>query len=493
MVARISNSDLDGPRIACIKSLRYLCKEVLGMKDWGKIHDELEGFLNKPDLFKLAMLARGHLKSSIITKGWSIQQVLKNPDIRILIANAVWDNSRKFLRSIESYLITGGVMSQLFGKFESGHWNQDECTVLQRRQILDAPTWTTTGLERELTSQHFDLIILDDMVAKENTGTPEMREKVKEYYGMLYALLEPEGRMIVLGTRYHQDDLYSQILEDVKFDKFIRTAYTDDSQMEVIFPEKFTLEMLNEIRKDTRMGSYKFSAQYLNNPIDPSTADFRREWIQYYEPNTAQPASLYLSVDPAISLSRDADFSALVVCGQFENKRIRVVDYVRKKMVPSDLVDAIFALVEKWRLHRVGIETFAFQKTLKYEIQRKQRETGKFFSIDEIGRRRGASPEQETTKEAKIRRLQPYFEQGLIELAPWMQELVDELLSFPRGRFDDLVDALAMQLDYLVPSYASVQKKIIRPGTMGDLMQRIEQRLTGTDYEEFMKDLKQAA
>lgn len=463
------------------------------MKDWGKIHDELEAFLNKGDLFKLAMLARGHLKSSIITKGWSIQQVLKNPDIRILIANAVWDNSRKFLRSIESYLITGGVMSQLFGKFESGHWNQDECTVLQRRQILDAPTWTTTGLERELTSQHFDLIILDDMVAKENTGTPEMREKVKEYYGMLYALLEPEGRMVVLGTRYHQDDLYAQIMDDPKFDKFIRTAYTDDSQTEVIFPEKFTLEMLQEIRKDTRMGSYKFSAQYLNNPIDPSTADFRRDWIQYYEPGTPQPTSLYLTVDPAISLSRDADFSALMVCGQFENKKIRVVDYIRKKMVPSDLVDAVFALVEKWGLHRAGIETFAFQKTLKYEIQRKQRETQKFFSVDEIGRRRGASPEQVISKEAKIRRLQPYFEQGLIEFAPWMQELIDELLSFPRGRHDDLLDALAMQLDYLVPSFAAYKPKIIRPGTMGDLVQRIENRLTGAEYEEFMSDLKEAA
>ena len=111
---------------------------------------------------------------------------------------------------------------------------------------------------------------------------------------------------------------------------------------EVIFPEKFTLEMLQEIRKDTRMGSYKFSAQYLNNPIDPSTADFRRDWIQFYEPNTPQPTSLYLTVDPAISLSRDADFSALMVCGQFENKKIRVVDYIRKKMVPSDLVDSVF-------------------------------------------------------------------------------------------------------------------------------------------------------
>lgn len=107
----------------------------------------------------------------------------------------------------------------------------------------------------------------------------------------------------------------------------------------------------------------------------------------------------------------------------------------------------------------MGIETFAFQKTLKYDIQRKQRESGVFFAIDELGKRHSGRGEQVLSKEARIRRLQPYFEQGLVELRHDMAELKDELLAFPRGKHDDLIDALSYQLDYLVPSLNEAPKQ----------------------------------
>lgn len=485
-----TESELDIPRKACMTNLKFLCKNVLGMQDWGSVHDELQVFMDSSSKRKLVMLPRGHLKSSIVTKGWTIQQALRNPDIRILIANAVWDNSRKFLRSIQGYLATGNTMSQLFGVFESPHWNQDECTIRFRKSILDAPTWTTTGLERELTSQHFDLIILDDLVGKENMGTPLLREKVKDYYGMLYALLEPHGTIVAMGTRYHQDDLYSSILEDGKFTQFIRSAYTDVSHTKVLFPQKFTLEMLDEMRKDVKMGSTMFSAQMLNDPIDPENADFKKEQIHYYDPTSSHPSSLYLTVDPAISLGRDADFTAMVVAGMYANRRIRVVDSFHRRVGPSELVDHVFELVKKWRIHRVGIETFAFQKTLKYDIQREQRSRGIFFSIDELGKRHTGRGEPILSKEARIRRLQPYFEQCLIEIREDMSNLEQEILSFPRGKHDDILDALSYQLDYLVPSmdHAHAPKNV-----HGSMKWWIDNHLKTPQksiYEKFMSDLR---
>src|ERR1700761_6550116 len=130
-------SDVARIRKLCQSSLKFLCVEQLGMKDWGTVHDELATFLRTSGKRKLIELPRNHLKSSIVTKGWTIQRVLNNPDIRILIANAVWDNSRKFLRSIQKYLTWGSHLPMFFGKFESESWNQDECTVRQRKVILD--------------------------------------------------------------------------------------------------------------------------------------------------------------------------------------------------------------------------------------------------------------------------------------------------------------------------------------------------------------------
>lgn len=420
------------------------------MTDWAEVHDELAGFLERPGNRKHIELARGHLKSSIVTKGWTIQQAIRNPDLRILLANNTWDNSRKFLRSIQKYLAPGSLLSTYFGNFQSELWNQDECTIRQRTKILDAPTWMTTGIEKEQTSQHYDLIVADDLVARENCGTLEQRQKVKLYYKDLLDLLEPSGRLIVIGTRWHQDDLYADLLADPSFQNFIRTAYTDETRSSVTFPAKFSLAYLEQLR--TAKGSYEFSAQYLNDPVDESAADFRREQIRYYDPTTPHPSSLYLTIDPAVSLSRDADYTAMVVAGMFSNKKIRLVDYLHARLVPDRLVDGVFDLVKKWSLHRVGIETFAFQRTLKYEIQRRQRETGIFFTIDELGKRHSGKGENSLSKEARIRRLQPYFEQGLIEIRHDMKTLEDELLHFPRGKHDDLIDALSYQLDYLIPS-----------------------------------------
>lgn len=473
------------------------------MKDWSHVHDELAHFLASSGRRKHIELARGHLKSSIVTKGWSIQQVLRNPDVRILLANAVWDNSRKFLRSIQKYVGPGSIIEGLFGPMVSPHWNQDECTVRQRQVVLDAPTWATTGIEKEQTSQHYDIIIADDLVARENVMTPEQREKVYLYYKDLLDLLEPDGTIIVIGTRWHQDDLYAKLLEEnveagknglpPVWDFFIRTAYREDGSPR--FPEKFSLSYLDSLRASK--GAYEFSAQYLNNPIDESAADFKRSWIKTYQPATPHPAHLYLTIDPARSLSREADPSAMIVAGKFSNGVVRVVDYWFKRVMPTELIKEIFNMMDKWNLHRCGLESFAFQQTLKSFLEEEMRQRHRFFSIDELGSRKGVK-EQPERKETRIRRLIPYFEQGMIEIRHDMKELEDQLLAFPRARHDDLIDALAWQMDYLYPSQAPVESNEPRevrdrPKTFRDMARGVWNRGGTGLLEKYFNDLKQQA
>ena len=448
---RIAPADADWHRNRCKIDLKYLCMAFLGYKDWNPVlHRDIARHVRAPSKYKIFLIPRDHLKSSIITKGAAIQKLLVNPNIRILIANNTWDNARKFLRSIQDHLSRGSLLSQFYGRFEGRQWTQDEITIRQRTEIHDAPTIATTGLEKEQTSQHYDLIIADDLVSRENVQTPEQRSKVKDYINSLMALLEPNGELWVVGTRWSMDDAYGDLLEEGIWDPLIRSAYTDDSRGTPIFPEKFSLEKLQFLRN--KLGPTLFSCWYLNDPISQEAADFKKEWIKVYDPTTVHPATLYMAIDPAHSLGADADFTAMVVGGMFSNGRIRVVDYFRRRVIPGDLIAAIFELVKKWNLKRVGIETFAFQKTLKFEIERQQRERKIFFSVDELGRNRSGRWEPPMSKEARIRQLQPLFEQGLVEIRSDMHDLVDELLSFPRGRRDDLIDALAYLKEKLIPS-----------------------------------------
>lgn len=471
-------------------NLKFLATEYLNTKHWSKVHDELMFFLRRAGNRIHIELPRGHLKSWIVTQAWTMQQMLKNPDIRILLCFNTETNATRSLRFIRSFLGEGGYLSQFYGRFETEVWSQEELVIRQRKTPSVAPTFMAAGLQKALTSQHFDVIVADDLVDPENCRTKDQREKVYEFYLQLHDLLEPQGKLVVIGTRYHQDDLYAKIAEEEGWDRFIKPCFKDDGN--VLFPEKFTVQSLRAIQnKPEPSAKYHFAAQYLLNPIDPDSADFKADWIKTYDPTTPHPSSLYLTIDPALSLSKDADYTAMLVAGMYPDRRIRVVDISHHKWVPAGLVEEVFRLVQKWRLHRVGIETFAFQKTLKYEIQRQQRERGCFFSIDELGKRHSGHGEPLLSKEARIRRLQPYFEQGLVEIRRDMSDLRDELLSFPRGRHDDLIDALSYQLDYLVPSQGPyLPAKATIHGSMGWWVENHLPAPSISIYDRFLADIR---
>ena len=487
----VTKADVEAIRWRCKNDLKFLCKAIFGYKDWSanqRLHYDIGRKLRSPSKFKLFLIPRDHLKSSIITKAASVQRLLNNPDIRILIANNTWDNARKFLGSIQKYLKRGNHLSYYFGAFESEKWNQDEIVIKQRTHILDAPSIATTGLEKEQTSQHYDLIVADDLVARENVQTREQRNKVKDYINSLMALLEPQGELWVVGTRWSEDDAYGDLIEEGIWDVMVRGCYDPDSSEKVpIFPEKFSLEKLDFLR--AKLGPVLFSCWYQNNPLSEEAADFKRDQIRYYEPGTPHPSSLYMAIDPAMSLGADADYSGAVVGGMFSDHKIRIIDYFRKKMIPSDLITEIFKMVKKWNLKRIGIETFMFQKTLSYAIKDRMRETGTYFTVEELGRRHSGRGEQLLSKEARIRLMQPLFEQGLIEIRKDMTDFVDELLAFPRGRNDDLIDAAAWLIEKLVPSAGISIQTDEKYGTMDWWTKKLPSPQT-TIYEKFFADLK---
>lgn len=395
-------------------------------------------------------------------------------------------------------------LKHLFGDFKSDQWNLDSMTIKQRTKPYKEPTITTTGVGAESTGGHYDLIILDDLVGLQNYFSHELREKTYAFYRSMKNLMEPgRGQMVIFGTRWHLDDLYQQILdkESKYYDIMLRRLVENDT---ICFPKKFNLQFNPDLKDwepvtepcmdyvaylKATMPNYEFQSQYQNSPTDPESADFKESQIRLWIPGTAHPSHLYMVVDPAASLSKDADYSACAILGQYESRLIRVVHAWHDRVIPQQLINKIFDLVIQYRLHRVGIESFAYQTTLKYYVKEEMRKRNVFFSIDEIGRK-GQRTDQEITKEARIRRLQPYFEQGLIELPHNCDWLKEELLSFPRGRHDDGIDCMAWGLDYIVPSVTRMTRPVLE-GTMGELLKRTWERRVGEGYGEYLSDLKE--
>jgi hypothetical protein len=201
-------------RDACRKSLKYLAKEILGMSKWDDdLHDDLAAYLEKSGKHKLILIPRGHLKSSIVTIAWTIQQLLRNPNTRVLIRNAVWDQSRRFLGQIQGYL-EDSELPTIFGAFHNAKviWTKEECEIAQRKVKKASPTIMTAGIETSLTGLHFDIIVDDDLVNDKNTSTKEQIQKVIDVYNDSFNLLDRGGQHVVIGTRWNHKDLYGHIL-----------------------------------------------------------------------------------------------------------------------------------------------------------------------------------------------------------------------------------------------------------------------------------------
>ena len=182
----------------------------------------------------------------------------------------------------------------------------------------------------------------------------------------------------------------------------------------------------------------------MNEPTSDENAAFKRE---YFKPWGARPERLFvgMTIDPAIAVKDEADFSAIVIAGMDENRQIFVLDYIRGHWTPAETIENVFQKWDQWKPASVGLETVGFQRTFKYAFEDDMRKRGKYFSITELDQI------TRVTKEFRIKALEPYYRSGQVYHAQWMEngDLEQELLNFPRAKRDDLSDALSMQLRIL--------------------------------------------
>ena len=428
------------------ESLFFLSTMLLGYKDWDVVHDDLERFLMRPSARKAILLPRGHMKSTIVTVAYVVFRILRNPNIRVLVANQVWDMSRKFLREIKGQLEMSPLRA-LYGEFVSPKWNEDEIVVRQRSKSLKEPTVLTTGSEAEITGGHFDLIVLDDLTGLQNSQTPEQREKTKRFRRSMFNLLEPGSELIEIGTRWHLDDTFSVVLSAERefYDVMVRQVVENGK---IIFPKKFNLrfdpsrkswayvespsmDYIDYLKKSMPLS--EFNAQYMNNPIDSENAIFRASYFRYFD---RRPDGLYVSmkVDPAISQKQEADYTAITVTGMDKNRDIYLLDYAQGHWSPSEIINQIFLKHGQWKPQDTGLESVGFQRTLKWALEEEMRRRGRHFGVTEV--KTGTM----VSKESRIKALEPYYREGKIYHSHWMKgkELETQLLTFPKSVHDDL-------------------------------------------------------
>lgn len=410
-----------------------------------------------------------------------------DPNIRVLISSSKWDNAKRFLGAIKGYL-RQPEFTELFGELLPGpnakyHKNNDaELTLLSRTNLsLREPTFSTTGLDAAQTSQHYDLIIHDDVVERRNVGSIEMIEKVIQYYKDSLDLLDSGKELWILGTRWHPLDLYGWVMETLCDKRCIENEYQHvdrchcdfdvtlkelEENGEYIFPAMFDDEEADELLRNK--GNAEFAAQYRNNPYDPSACWFRRGDLEAAKISAKEIQERwdrliwYIAIDPAESEEKRACLTAGVAVGVDRETGIWYVDSAEGVRVATPgFVDLCFKLYQRYPYPQFGMETNT-RKSLAYAVKDQMARRGVYFQIADLNPVKGWAGGN--VKEQRIKRLLPLFEFGRIKIREDLKDLFESLETIPAARSWDIPDALSYIVDMVPPGIGT--REVVLPKRM---------------------------
>lgn len=474
--------------LRCRSDLYYLCKEVLNYDKMEEhAHQELCDYTtsilqNKPEgldtrLQKehpdfdprknllLLLMPRGTFKSSVVTIGFTLQLFLNEPDARVLIDSETFSKAKAFFREVKWHLEQNETYREVFktihgmypvtNKKSMDLWTDSELILPCRRQPKKEPSISCAGIDVTKNGMHYDLIICDDLHSEQNTTglmAIENIGKVVDHWKLLFSLLDPGKPLITIGTRWHMADLYQHIIdfESESFNILIKSVYKPDGSL--FFPEVLNETELNKIRN--RQGTSIFSKQYLNEVVPEEDATFKRQNIirKPWAEVKNLPINWYLSVDPSYE-GEYSDYAALVLAGMDYRRNLYVRWVTRKKMSYSDIINEMFRLYTEFqdlKIQRIILETIATQKSIGIELTNEMKRRNTYLPVTEIRSRSKAKVE-------RIRGLAPFYEFNHafhVSECPNLLEFETELLTFPAGRHDDMIDALATVLEYASPPNA---------------------------------------
>ncbi len=417
------------------------------------VHWDLTENVQRKDIKKkLFLIPRGHLKSTILNVGDSIKRILNDPNTRGLIGSGSNSLAKGFLKEIKEHFEKNELFRWLFPEWASEKWEKwNEDIIRAPRELRTSKakehTIETAGTETSLTSRHYDWMKFDDIVNKETVTTKEQMEKTKNWYKTTFSLLEPGGYIDIIGTRWHYNDLYGDIeLNPESYLIYKRKAIENGKP---IYPNKYTLEDLKDIRRE--QGSYIYSCQYDNEPVDDERAKFKREWFQKWK-TLPHRLNYYLTTDLAGD-SEGSDYNVLMITGVDQERNRYTIEFVREHLTPGEFIKEFFRLHRKYQPKKSTIETVAYQKSLLFFLKEEMRKQNYFIGITEMKRSR-------QSKEDRIElRLAPVFENGAYFIGEDMKEIEDELTMFPRGRTDDLIDCMADVEELIVGMLPEKQKE----------------------------------
>jgi len=396
-----------------------------------------------------------HGKSELASRRFPAWLLGTNPEIEIVVASYNADKAREF-----GYEVRDIVRSPEYRALFPGVALKEDSRAADRWNTDAGGSFRAVGIGTALTGRGADVLLIDDPIKDDEEADSELRrERIWSWYSSVaYTRLSPGGRVIVIQTRWHEDDLTGRLLvEQAKGgDKWdILELPAISAKGEALWPDRYPLEYLERIKRVTLPRHW--AALYQQRPAPDEGNYYKREWWRYYD-EKPKHLRIYGASDYAVT-DGGGDYTVHIVIGVDPNDNIYVLDLWRGQTASDVWIKSWLDLV---KIHKPLLwveEQGQIVKSIGPFLEKRMREERTYCRREQV-----ASAADKPTRSRSIQARTSMGKVYLPSKAPWLAEFQSELLTFPAGKHDDQVDAFGLigrMLDDLVP--ASVPKVVTPP------------------------------
>jgi len=431
-----------------------------------------------------------HGKTELASKKFAAWLAGRNPHKSLIFGTYNEKFSQDIGRAVRDI-----IMSPQFAQVFPDVTLKDDSQASDRLETNKGGIFAFVGRGGTTTGRGGDFLIIDDPLKdRQEADSPTIRDTLWHWFSQVIAtrLMDETGRILLIQTRWHQDDLIGRLtdpanshydpeeaaewkiidLPALSFGKAVDPLGREEG--EPLWPGRFGRTfLLGKQRLDVR----GFSALYQGRPSPTGGTFFSVKWLNTYKPNEL-PADLrcYAASDHAVSLKQYADKTCLLMVGVDKEDNIWILpDMIWRAMTSEQTVESMLRMMKAHRPVFWWAEKGHITKSIGPFLRKRMLETSTYCSLIEM--------QPIADKQTRAQSIQGRMSMGKVrfpERAPWWPMARDQLLRFPFDTHDDFVDALAyIGLGLTLQVGASIkqrqQQKEFGENTFGHLLEQRKQ------------------
>jgi predicted phage terminase large subunit-like protein len=401
-----------------------------------------------------------HGKSELISRRFPAYLLGKHPEWEVVCATYNQDLADDLGRDVRSLM-----HEQLYHDLFPGMELRKDSNSVSYMKTTRGGSYTSVGIGGALTGRGLHVGIIDDPVKnREDADSELIREATWKWYQSVFRTrAAPGAGIILLQTRWHQDDLAGKIQLQMESNlegdqwhlySFPAIATKDEprrKEAEALHPERWSVKELTKLKNT--IDAREWSALYQQNPVPLEGIHIKREWMKWEKPDTKN-LNWYITTDFAIGEKSTNDYTVLWAFAVDEQDNIYFAPPVRGRWPAMEIVEKLCDLCVTYKPVQIALENVHISKTLGPYLKKRMVERKIYTALWDFTQTRD--------KVARSASLRGRMQQSKVFLPPaGRSDIEPEFLAFPAGRHDDLVDAAScgmLMLDTLMKARPDPEK-----------------------------------